>query len=79
MNRLEVYDGNTWIELASSYASIELSQDAQDILEWARVKRDQEAKALEMAKTNAAVADALNAVQQAQEQLDIVVALTKVN
>lgn len=74
----DVYDGNNWVPLGIGYATVELSHEAQELLEWARKKRDQEATALELAKTNATVADALNTANQAQEQLDIVVALTKV-
>lgn len=42
IQRLEVYDGNTWIELNTSHASVGLTPDAENAIDWARKKMDEE-------------------------------------
>ena len=76
MQRLEVYDGNVWLELGGG-ASIDTSSETNSILNWARAKMDEELKWREMAKKNAAVKDAYEKFKQAEEQLKIVEALVK--
>lgn len=44
MNCMEVNDGNSWIRLDTSYASIEMTPEAESLLDWARTKRAEEAK-----------------------------------
>lgn len=76
MQRLEVYDGNTWLELGGG-VSIDISSETNSILNWAQRKMDEELKWREMAKKNAAVKDAYEKFKQAEEQLKIVEALVK--
>jgi hypothetical protein len=72
---LEVYDGNTWLMVGSSYPTVELSGEVQSIVNWARMKMAEEARIRELADKHPAVAEALRAVEQAQEQVKIVAAL----
>lgn len=72
---LEVYDGNSWLIMSSAYPTIELSPDVQSVINWARMKMDEERRIKELAARHPAVADALAAVEQAQEQVRVVAAL----
>jgi hypothetical protein len=42
MNCMEVNDGNSWRQLGMNYASVELTPDAQSILDWAKTKMEEE-------------------------------------
>ena len=72
---LEVYDGSSWLTMVSNYPTIELSGDVQSVLNWARMKMAEEHRIKELAAKHPAVADALAAVEQAQEQVRVVTAL----
>lgn len=72
---LEVYDGNGWLSLSTSYPTIELSTDVQLVIKWARMKIDEEARIKELAAKHPTVADALAAVKLAEEQVRVVAAL----
>jgi hypothetical protein len=74
-SNLEVYDGNTWLPLQSSYPQVELNGEVQSILFWAREKMAEEARIQELAAKHPTVADALAAVAKAEEQVRIVAAL----
>jgi hypothetical protein len=56
---LEVYDGNRWIELNTSHASVGLTPDAELALDWATKKRIEELALEQKAKDNPAIADAM--------------------
>lgn len=74
-NNLEIYDGSSWMIMQSSYPQVELSGEVQMILNWARTKMAEEARVKELAAKHPTVADALEAVKQAEEQVKIVAAL----
>ena len=74
---MEVYDGTTWLTMSSGYPTVELSSDVQAVVNWARAKMMEEARILELAAKHESVADALQAVARAQEQVRIVAALVQ--
>ena len=74
-NNLEIYDGSSWVIIQSSYPQVELSGEVQSILNWARGKMAEEARIKELAAKHPTVADALEAVTKAEEQVQIVAAL----
>jgi hypothetical protein len=73
---MEIWDGNNWMTLQTSYATVELSHDASSLLDWAREKRDEEWKIKELIKTNPAVKIAYDNLLKAQEQLKITTILS---
>jgi len=75
----EVYDGNGWRQLTTTFPQIGLDSEVQSVIQWVRnqMARDQQRQAL--ARTSPAVADALAALEQAEQQLDIVMALVQKN
>jgi len=77
-SNIEVYDGLAWLTLSIGYTNIELSADVQAVLHWAREKMNREKTLRELADRSPAVADAMAAVEHAQEQLDIVATLADV-
>jgi hypothetical protein len=77
MNCMEVNDGNMWKTLDMSYASVELTSDAESLLEWARKKRDKETTLYALAEKNSAVKIALDNLEQAQQQLEITAHLAR--
>jgi hypothetical protein len=68
---MEVFNGSSWLQLATSYATVGLDQDVLDIVQWARKKRDEEMVWQSLAKDNKAVKIALDNLEQARQQLDI--------
>ena len=75
--QVQVYDGSSWLAMTGT-ASVGLSGEAEEIITWAREKMQQEREARAMAEQYPAVADALNSVREAEEQLKTVVALCRV-
>ena len=74
---IEVYDGIAWLTLSTSYTNIELSPHVQAVVAWAQGKMAEESRLKELASKHPSVADALAAVEHAQEQLDIVTTLVQ--
>jgi len=68
---VEVYDGNNWVQLAMSYASVELSGDAQSLLRWAQDERSRQSRRQELIKNNPALQKAYEAIARAEANFDI--------
>jgi hypothetical protein len=75
--QVQVYDGSSWLATGSS-ANVGLSGEAEEIMTWAREKMQAEREARAMAEQYPAVADALNAVWESEQQLKTIVALCRV-
>ena len=76
--RLEVYNGTSWQPLNLGQYYVGLNPHAEVILDWAHKKMEEEREARAMAEQYPAVADALGAVRESEEQLKTVVALCRV-
>jgi len=74
---LEVFDGNVWLQIAAPQADIALNDHTMATLDWAKKKMDNEKRMLELAQTHPGVADAVAELTHAQQQVDIMVALTE--
>jgi len=74
---LEVYDGNSWILMNSAYPTIELAPHVQAVVAWAQTKMAEESRMRELAAKHPSVADALEALKRAEEQVQIVTALVQ--
>jgi hypothetical protein len=72
---IEVYDGNTWITMAGAYPQVELAPHVQAVVVWAQFKMSEESRLHALAAKHPSVADALEAVARAEEQVKIVAAL----
>ncbi len=79
MQRLEVYDGNMWVELNTSHASVGLTPDAEMALDWAIKKKNEELILEAKAKDSPAIADLLDQRKKIDEQIKVIEILTKDN
>ena len=68
-NRLEVYDGSSWHPTGGGTVHINLTDEAKDIIAWARKKMIEEHQAETLAKDNADIAKATRLVELAQDHL----------
>ena len=66
---IEVYDGSTWIILSSQHSTINLSDEAVTLLQWARKKRDEELDIELLAQTNSVIKDLVNQIKDKEEQI----------
>jgi hypothetical protein len=74
---MQVFDGSSWMNLSTSYSTVGLDQDTQNLLHWVRSKQRQEIEILELATKNEAVRIALENVKKAQDQLTITAHLSR--
>ena len=78
-NRFEVFDGTVWMPITPGMPSVSLSNEAIDILNWAKQKIADEQRLAELARTHPGVADAVANLKHAEEQVRIMTALTDNN
>lgn len=74
-NNMEVYDGSSWLPLASSYPTIELDNETWEIIRWAQNRMVEEERMKALAAQHPTVADAVAARERAEEAVRIAVAL----
>lgn len=76
-NNLEVYDGNMWQQIGNSYVTVGLTPEAEELLDWARQKRNEELEIKNLIQNNPAVKAAYENLKRAEEQLKITTYLAK--
>jgi hypothetical protein len=74
---IEIWDGNSWITLNMSYATVQLDNEAISLLDWAKEQQRKQLEREALAKTHPAIANAIEAVKKAEEQLEIITILSK--
>jgi len=67
----EVFNGTGWQSLPSSYATVKLDQDTQDLLTWARTQRTLERNRAVLIELNPALENAYKAILRAEQNFDI--------
>lgn len=67
----QVFDGSTWINMSSSYATVELNTETQSLLDWARKEREKQWKRESLVKDNPALQKALESIQRAESNFDL--------
>jgi len=67
---IEVNDGSVWRQLDMSHAAVELTPEAESLLDWARKKRDQELKIDELCEK-------YPALQKAKDNFDLILNIIK--
>lgn len=67
-NNMEVWDGMCWKEINNNYASIGLTSEAETLLDWARDKRNEDARFKALMELHPGIRDL-------KEKLDVMVAL----
>ena len=76
--QIEFYNGQTWQIFILAQVTVGLTSTAETAIDWALDKIQQEKEARAMAEQHPAVADAMGAVREAEEQLKMVVALCRI-
>jgi hypothetical protein len=76
MGRMEVNDGAVWLGLGDDI-HLELSSDAISVINWAKNKMAEEAEIKQLAESQPALRAALDNVEQARRELDLIFNLTK--
>ena len=74
---MEVYDGNIWTALAMGSASIGLNLEAEELLDWAEKKYQEELEYKSLSEKHPAIKIALDNLKKAKEQLDVTIILSK--
>jgi hypothetical protein len=67
----EVFNGTGWQMLSTSYATLSLDQETQDLLQWARTQRTMAMNRLTLAQKNPALMKALEAVKRAEDNFEL--------
>jgi hypothetical protein len=68
---MQVFDGSAWMNLSTSYATVSLDQESQDLLQWARTQRQLELNRATLIANNPALENAYKAVLRAEQNFDI--------
>jgi hypothetical protein len=68
---MQVFDGNNWISMATSYATVELDGNTQSLLKWVEAQRNIAIKRMEAVEKNPALTKAFEAIARAEANFDI--------
>ena len=68
---MEVFNGSSWQTISSSYATVSLDQETQDLLAWAEAQRTMQLNRLTLAQNNPALLKALEAVKRAEDNFEL--------
>ena len=77
-NIMETFDGTRWMTMNTSYATVMLKPEYSIILDWAAKKMQEEKEMKVLAAQYPAIADLVDAVDRAQDQLRMTAALVKI-
>jgi hypothetical protein len=77
MTELEVFNGSTWQQISSSYATVTLDQDVIDVIQWAKTKRSEELELESLAQTNPTIKNLVEQVKIKQDQIKMVQSLIR--
>ena len=69
---MKVFDGHQWQSIIGNMATVELTYEAQTLLDWARKKKDEEMLLEKQAQENPAIKDLVDQIKQKQEQIKMV-------
>ncbi len=68
---LQVFDGTSWINMSTSYATVELDPSTQSLLKWCEAQRTMSMKRMEAVQKNPALTKAFEAIAKAEANFDI--------
>ena len=74
---LQVYDGNGWMTIAGSTASVGMSPVAEEAIDWVRQQMEKEKQFFDLAKTSKSVSIALENLNKAKAELELIAILAK--
>jgi hypothetical protein len=68
---MQVFDGSAWMNIATSYATVTLDQETQDLLMWAKAQRVMAMNRLTLAQNNPALMKALEKLKKAEDNFEL--------
>lgn len=68
---MQVFDGSSWINMSTSYATVDLTGEAQTLLQWAREEKNRQIQREARIRSNPALKKAYEAIKRAEENFDI--------
>jgi len=75
----EVYDGNSWMSLIGSIATVGMNPAAESAIDWAMEKMSEEQELLELARKSKSVTIALENLNKAKAELELIAILAREN
>jgi hypothetical protein len=75
--KLEVYNGASWLQLGGNVASVGLNPDAEKAIDWVMERIDKERQWKQLAEDSKSVKLALENLNKAEEQLELIAILAK--
>jgi len=74
---IKVWDGQNWQSMVGSVATVELTYEAESLLNWARKKKDEEMLLEKQAQEHPSIKDLVEQIKQKQDQIKMVQTLIK--
>ena len=68
---IEVFNGSSWQQISTSYATVSLDQDTQDLLQWARAQRTMSLNRMHLAQNNPALMKVLTRIKKAEDDFEL--------
>jgi hypothetical protein len=68
---MEVFNGSSWQQVSTSYATVSLDQETQDLLLWAKAQRTMAMNRLTLAQNNPALMKALEKLKKAEDNFEL--------
>ena len=68
---IEVFNGSSWQQISTSYATVSLDQDTQDLLQWARAQRTMALNRMHLAQNNPALMKILTRIKKAEDDFEL--------
>ena len=76
-SEMEVFDGMTWLKIYPGSANVGMTGPANAAIDWAIKKMEEEKELQKLAEKNQAVKIALDNLEQARQQVDIIAKLAR--
>lgn len=76
-SEMEVFDGMTWLKIYPGSANVGMTGPANAAIDWAIKKMEEEKEWQKLAEKNQAVKIALDNLEQARQQVDIIAKLAR--
>jgi hypothetical protein len=70
-NDMQVFDGNSWLNMSTSYATVSLDAETQDLLLWAKAQRQMALNRMTLAQNNPGLMKALESLKKAEDNFEI--------
>jgi hypothetical protein len=76
-SNFQVYDGSSWMTISGSIATVGMNPAAESAIDWAMKKMAEEQELLELAKKSKSVSIALENLNKANAELELIAILAK--